>query len=360
MKRLMCGLHTVLLMALIMGLSWFPVAWADLDEGLVAHYEFEGNTNDSSVQGNHGTEHGGVNYVTGKIGKAVKFDGIDDYVEVANSSSLELNRQLTISYAFAPQLQLVPAHPGWGLAVPVVIKGRHTGNNYSSWIRGNLISVAFQQYPIPPYSSVPRYTFGVYTALAENEFVRITMLRGGGKVKIYLNCELLSEYEANYDANERHESLFIGYDGGYGYRKFKGVLDDLRIYDRALSEDEIKLLTGECEPNLVELANFTATPTQNGISLDWETTSELDTAGFFIWRGTPLADGKCTNDHSNYKDIMPLSFDNARGNLSSGATYYRTDSSVKSGTSYCYLLEDVEFDGDRQFHWNFIDSATAE
>ncbi|MDM8562433.1 hypothetical protein QUF54_03675, partial [Candidatus Marithioploca araucensis] len=149
------------------------------------------------------------------------------------------------------------------------------------------------------------------------------------------------------------------------YQHMDGLIDEVRFYNRVLSECEIQALyTGKdkCKSNnlLVELANFTATPTQNGISLDWETTSELDTAGFFIWRGTPLADGKCTKDHSNYKDIMQLSFDNARGNLSSGATYYRTDSSVKSGTSYCYLLEDVEFDGDRQFHWNFIDSATAE
>ncbi len=55
-----------------------------------------------------------------------------------------------------------------------------------------------------------------------------------------------------------------------------------------------------------------------------------------------------------------MSFDNARGDLLSGATYSRTDSNVMSGNSYCYLLEEVEFDGDRQFHWNFIDSAIAE
>ncbi len=116
----------------------------------------------------------------------------------------------------------------------------------------------------------------------------------------------------------------------------------------------------ECKPLLVELANFTATPIQNDIRLDWETTSERDTAGFFVWRGTPLADGTCTNDSSNYKEIMQMSFDNARGDLSSGATYSRTDSSVTSGTTYCYLLEDVEFDGDSEFHWNFIDSATAK
>jgi len=47
-----------------------------LTEGLVAHYEFEGNANDSSGNGNHGTEHGGVSYVDGVIGKAIKLKKI--------------------------------------------------------------------------------------------------------------------------------------------------------------------------------------------------------------------------------------------------------------------------------------------
>jgi len=250
MAKLRCGLRTLLSMALIMGLSWFPVVWADLDDGLVAHYPFDGNANDESGNGNHGTEHGDVNYVSGKMGQAIKFDGINNYVEVENSPSLELNRQFTISYAIAPQLQPVPAHPNWQAVMPVVMKGRHTGNNYSSWLSGNLDSLLFQQYPIQPYSLGTQHTFAVSTSLVANEFVRITMLREGSQVKIYLNGKLLSEYEANYDANERDESLFIGYDGGYGYKKFKGVLDDLRIYNRALSECEIQsLYTGQDECN---------------------------------------------------------------------------------------------------------------
>ena len=45
----------------------------NLTSGLVAHYEFEGDTNDSSGNGNHGTEHGGVSYVDGVIGQAGSF-----------------------------------------------------------------------------------------------------------------------------------------------------------------------------------------------------------------------------------------------------------------------------------------------
>ncbi len=110
----------------------------------------------------------------------------------------------------------------------------------------------------------------------------------------------------------------------------------------------------DLDDGLVKLASFTATPNENDIRLDWKTTSELNTAGYFVWRG------ECSNDSSNYNDIMQLSFDSARGNLSSGATYSRTDYSVISGTTYCYLLAEVKFDGKLKFHWNFIDSATAQ
>jgi len=58
MERLRCGLRTVLWMTLVMGLSWFPVAWADLNAGLVAHYPFDGNAQDASENGHHGTVQG--------------------------------------------------------------------------------------------------------------------------------------------------------------------------------------------------------------------------------------------------------------------------------------------------------------
>ena len=38
---------------------------ASLDDGLVAYYPFDGNANDSSGNGNNGTENGGVTYTTG-------------------------------------------------------------------------------------------------------------------------------------------------------------------------------------------------------------------------------------------------------------------------------------------------------
>ncbi len=63
-----------------MGSGGQPSDVVNLSNGLIAHYKFEGNAIDSSGNGNHGTEYGGVSYVSGVNGQGVSFDGVDDTI----------------------------------------------------------------------------------------------------------------------------------------------------------------------------------------------------------------------------------------------------------------------------------------
>lgn len=54
---------------------------------LVGYYPLDGNANDYSGFNNHGLEHGGINYATGKVDQAAIFDGIDKHISVANAFS---------------------------------------------------------------------------------------------------------------------------------------------------------------------------------------------------------------------------------------------------------------------------------
>ena len=75
----------------------------NLSAGLIAHYEFEGNANDSSGNGHNGTEHGEIVYVDGVIGKAAKFNNVHnasgyekkDYITLGKIS---LGTNFTISH----------------------------------------------------------------------------------------------------------------------------------------------------------------------------------------------------------------------------------------------------------------------
>ncbi|MCK5524927.1 MAG: LamG domain-containing protein, partial [Thiomargarita sp.] len=353
MVKLRGRLRAVLLMAMIMGLPWFPVAWADLDDGLVAYYPFNGNANDASGNGNDGTVNGATltEDRSDNADSAYNFDGTDDYIKINKNVLFEVS-SLTIS-----------AWVKWKGSTPSdhhAIVSNYSGyQNASDELQHYGLRIAkqskFSEFFYDDGSQWDDVNGNSNIGDGEWHFIA-GILNSGVDAKIYVDGQL-----ENTDIDSIPTSilpsgdLYIGRDGtAEAELRWNGAIDDVRIYNRALSECEIKsLYTGkdECESNLIELANFTATPIQNDIRLDWETTSEVNTAGFFIWRGTPLANGKCTNNASNYKDILQMSFDNARGDLSSGATYSRTDSNVTSG-SYCYLLEEVEFDGDRQFHWD--------
>jgi hypothetical protein len=117
------------------------------------------------------------------------------------------------------------------------------------------------------------------------------------------------------------------------------------------------LLTDGGGPNLVTLNNFTATPFQNDIRVHWKTASEVNNAGFHIWRAT--GEGWKEGDYEQIIRITdPLI--PSKGTKVGGDPYSYIDSNVESGITYYYGLEDIDFNGQSTVHWDFIDEATAK
>jgi len=74
---------------------------------------------DGSGDNNHGTVYGGATWVDGVYGKALSFDGIDDYIQVADSDSLDLTDKITVEMwmkpdAFGRTRELGSKVGGWG------------------------------------------------------------------------------------------------------------------------------------------------------------------------------------------------------------------------------------------------------
>jgi len=130
-----------------------------------------------------------------------------------------------------------------------------------------------------------------------------------------------------------------------------------RFFSRLICCPEGTNYNGQCKPNfdkcnkgsLVALSNFTIVPLPGDFDLKWKTSSELDNAGFFIWRGTKEGD-EYKNVH-RVSELIP-----AEGGLVGGANYSYTDTipDFKKGTVYCYGLEDVDTRGMTSFHYDFI------
>jgi len=87
--------------------SWYEISVFGTQEpipptvGLVAHYKFNGNTNDESGNNNNGVSSGGITYSTdafGNCNSACQFNGSDSFINIPNSVTLQSpNQEITIS-----------------------------------------------------------------------------------------------------------------------------------------------------------------------------------------------------------------------------------------------------------------------
>ncbi len=92
---------------------------------------------------------------------------------------------------------------------------------------------------------------------------------------------------------------------------------------------------------LIELSSFTAKASNGRVKLEWETESEIDNAGFNIWRAT-AADGEYVKLNN---EIIP-----AKGSETKGAKYVFTDNIAKNRKIYFYKLQDIDVYGMSTFH----------
>ncbi len=91
----------------------------------------------------------------------------------------------------------------------------------------------------------------------------------------------------------------------------------------------------------VEMTSFTAEADFDSIRLDWETASEVDHAGFHVWRYLSEND-----DYVRITDDMIES----KGGATWGAAYSYEDIDVEPGKTYFYQLEDIDYSGTSAFH----------
>ena len=95
MKKLKTVILTTIMIVLISSLSL-----AGINDGLVAHYPFDGNANDASGNGNNGTVHGAT-LIGDRFGNAnsfYSFDGWDDYINCGNSPLFDVNHHSIIAW----------------------------------------------------------------------------------------------------------------------------------------------------------------------------------------------------------------------------------------------------------------------
>ncbi len=202
-------------------------------EGLVAYYPFNGNADDESDNENHGTVNGPI-LIEGRFGtpdSAFTFDGVNDIISIPDASQLNPTQELTVSFWI-----LIPDDLNhWG---GIIEKGNDNKNSYAfNVIPDSTVICVGTAWP----NTEDGYTYSI--GVTENTWHHVALTFNNGMASFFVNGNLLNQ-ESGKILNFAEGTLLFGLNEGADDEYGKFSLDDVRIYNRALSESETLQLVG--------------------------------------------------------------------------------------------------------------------
>ena len=220
-------------------------ASASLMDGLVAYYQFDGNANDVSGNGNHGLERNGVALTSDRFGNpnsAYNFDGIDDYIEVPDSYSLDgpsNTNEVTIS-----SWVNITTLGGDGFPQHYVVDSRGgLGTGFTFNVDTELIQVGVQG--LDKWGEA-----NFYCTLQTGIWHHVAGTFDGSEFIAYVDGIEIDSIAFIGNILPSNVSLYIGQRYTFNER-FHGNIDEIRIYNRALSRTEIQQLATVPIPSAV-------------------------------------------------------------------------------------------------------------
>jgi hypothetical protein len=202
------------------------VTLTNVSTGLVAAYGFNESSGttvgDASGKGNAGTTANTTWVANGKYGGALSFNGTNAWVTVPDSASLDLTTGMTLEAWLDPAtlsswrsaiMKETPNNLAWA------IYANTSGNRYAGYA-GSVVELDGRtQLPVSAWSF-------------------LTVTYDGATVKVYLNGALISSRASAITMPVTTQPLRIGGNAIWG-EWFNGLIDEIRIYNRALTAAEI-------------------------------------------------------------------------------------------------------------------------
>jgi glucose/arabinose dehydrogenase/PKD repeat protein len=253
--------------------------------GLVAAYPFnEGSgttVSDLSGNNNTGAISGATWSTTGKFGKSLSFTASRKaYVSIPDSASLHLTTSMTL------EAWVNPSNPttNWRTVMlkerPGSLAYALYGSNGSNRPVGQVYTTAEQNSAGPAQIAVNKWTF-------------LAATYDGSSLKLYVDGTQVSTVAGSGTIATSSGLLKIGGNAIWG-EWFNGLIDEIRIYNRALTAGEIQ---GDMNTPVVQDTSPPSTPaglgttgrTQNSISVSWSaSTDNVGVAGYGLYKSGAL------------------------------------------------------------------------
>ncbi len=205
-----------------------------LQKGLIAHFAFENNVKDSSGHSYNGTANGNPSYKPGiGWGRAISLDGQNDWLKLAATKHL-LNGDFTISVwvKYAKQTNNL----GYAALFIQSTNSKSPYDGVSIFLKNNML-VRLDK------------TQELYSAennLTDNKWHHLAMVRKAKLLSLYIDGELDKSRQVTHAQITDPSPIFIGSNHvNQKIQLYKGLIDEMRIYNRALSQAEIKSLFDE-------------------------------------------------------------------------------------------------------------------
>ena len=219
------GFPKFLIFAAITVLVVTSIGIAVADDGLVSHWEADGNAEDEEGI-NDGTLVGGATFAPGIDKQAFSLNGSTAYVEVPDAASLDISSQITIA------AWINPNSSGTYRIVDKITAGFNNGY---------LLDVLGGKLRLIAASSVTGNT-----TLSTGVFTWVAGTYDGSNLKVYINGALDGTLAASGAIPTNNLTLRIGADStglnGSAGNRFPGLIDEVQLYDRVLSAAEIQTL----------------------------------------------------------------------------------------------------------------------
>ncbi len=198
--------------------------------GLIGHWRFDDGSGttaiDSSVSSNPGTLVNGPTWTAGRVGGAVSFDGTDDYVTVANEATYDVTGNLTV----AAWIKVDTFTKQWQ---SIVTKGD------SAWrlLRNNLTDALC-------FAGTGLTADTVYGTrnVNDGQWHHAVGVYDGTRLSLYVDGTLDASAASTGAIGTNNYNVFIGENAQATGRQFDGLIDDVRVYNRALSATDVSAL----------------------------------------------------------------------------------------------------------------------
>ena len=214
-----------------------------LSSHLVLELNFDGNAVADGSSRNHVVSETNTTFTEGFNEDGIYLSGDNSFIEVNFSAHLEIPNNLTISLWYKHQEQ--ESSTAFYSLVEQSANENGGHSRYGIWVQNNLVHTCIE----PDNCSIDcQRCVSIFNNLVEGEWYHIACTYDGNLLRIFVNGENIStqSYQVKTGISVRPYPLTIGTDPYDGEQTFLiGSLDEIKIYDTALTVDQIVSLYQE-------------------------------------------------------------------------------------------------------------------